>query len=140
MSCVTLYGWQIWPFWLIGTNQTQVDLCLAVSCFKCCDDHEDQPKSPDLPAVEDEAIFSSDFDEVINQEKIFFFVFWTAFLSIFNFFNFFNSFNFEKKLRWPACAGHITLHSDNLPRTTKNGLAGHFRPAGQYFGHPCLSV
>ena len=31
MSCVTFYGWQIWPFWLIGTNQTQVDLCLAVS-------------------------------------------------------------------------------------------------------------
>ena len=55
-----------------SANQTQVDLCLAVSCFKCCDDHEDQPKSPDLPAVEDEVIFSSDFDEVINQEKILF--------------------------------------------------------------------
>ena len=34
------------------TNQTQVDLCLAVSCLKCWDDHEDQPKRPELPAIE----------------------------------------------------------------------------------------
>ena len=39
----------------------------------------------------------------------------------------------KKKLRWPACVGHILLHSGNLPRATKNGLAG------QYFGHPCSS-
>ena len=30
-------------------------------------------------------------------------------------------FNFEKKLRWHACTGHILLHSENLPQTTKTG-------------------
>ena len=36
----------------------------------------------------------------------------------------------KKKLLWNACAGHIPLHSENLPRATKNVLAG------QYLGHP----
>ena len=52
-----------------------------------------------------------------NQENIFFFVFWSAFLSI-----------LKKKLWWHVCAGH------------KNGLAGHFRLAEEYFGHPWPGV
>ena len=67
-----------------------------------------------------------------KSRKCIFFFFYT-FLSIFIF-----SFSsiLKNKLLWNACAGHIPLHSENLPRATKNELAGHFRPAGQNFGHP----
>ena len=33
------------------TVDWQIDLCLAVFCLNCWDDHEDQPKRPDLPAI-----------------------------------------------------------------------------------------
>ena len=39
-----------------------------------------------------------------------------------------------KKNQWPAYAGPLPLHSENLPRATKSGLAG------QYFGHSCSSI
>ena len=48
----------------------------------------------------------------------------------FNFQLFFNFSNLKKKTSVARSRGHIPLNSENLPRATKNGLAG------QYFGHP----
>ena len=39
-----------------------------------------------------------------------------------------------------ACEGHIPLHSENHSAGHKNGLAGHFRLAEQYFGHPWFEL
>ena len=39
------------------TVHWQIDLCLAVFCLNCWDDHEDQPKRPDLPAIEGYSVY-----------------------------------------------------------------------------------
>ena len=51
-----------------------------------------------------------------NQENTFFLFFGPRSFQFFSIF-----FNFEEKLRWHACAGHIPLHSENFLRATKTG-------------------